>query len=487
MSRAAVVEHRAAAPAEAEGRSEARAAAGRSPALGTYTDKSSAAGEGIASAVDGGRACRTWFGLRHRPVRKVNRRDAAQRQAVRDEARAERWALRREMRKFATSKRVQACGRAGVREDGSVVLRVTDATGTAAQPAVGAAGRVAGFAGLFRCGSVWLCPECSVRIAAARAAEIEQVLAHFLARGGWAVLVTLTMRHHREHSLADGLRAFSEGWGAVTTGGAWQADKRVTDYAGYVRALEVTESPEHGWHVHGHGIVVFRSRPSDEVLDKMAAGMFRRWSAGVQRAGMPAPLEEYGLDVQRLDPSIAPDRLVEQSRAWAAYIVKGLAQEAALGASKEAKRGNRTIRQLMRDALLPTRYEDPQTGEVVTAVDLTARARLAEYENAIMGRRQITWSQRDHDLRKAAAMEPERTDEQVVEEELDGEDVAVIPSQSWRVVEPRATELLSVTERGGPDAARRWLDDLGVEWWRPTRLTDHHRSGENRRARAGGE
>jgi hypothetical protein len=219
---------------------------------------------------------------------------------------------------------------------------------------------------------------------------------------------------------------------------------------------------------------VFHSRPSDDVLDALSGGMFSRWSAGVQRAGMPAPQLDYGLDVQRLDSTIAPQKLAEQSRAWGAYIVaKGLAQEAALGAAKEAKGSNRTIRQLMRAALIAQRFEDPNTGTVVDAVDLTARAKLAEYEAAITGRRQLTWSRGRHDLRAGAQLDPEKSDEEIADEELQGEDVAVVPAESWRVVEPRATDLLSVTETGGPAAARAWLDDLGVEWWAPTGLTHH--------------
>ena len=37
----------------------------------------------------------------------------------------------------------------------------------------------------------------------------------------------------------------------------------------------------------------------------------------------------------------------------------------------------------------------------------------------------------------------------------------------------RAAELLGVTERGGIEAAHRWLDALGVHWLRPTGLTEH--------------
>ncbi len=425
----------------------------RSEPLGNNTDRSS-----------------TWFGLRHRKPGKVDKKDPRQRQAARDESRQARWTLRQEMRGVTTSKRVRVCGLPGRREDGSVVLRVTDATGTAAATTTGATGRVAGFSGLWSCGNVWVCPVCSVKIASERAREIEAVMAHFLSRGGWAVLVTLTMRHRRGHSLRQCLTGFSKGWGAVTSGGAWKTHREASDVAGYVRALEVTESPEHGWHVHAHTILVFRTRPSADMIAAITDGMFSRWSAGLVRAGLPAPTREHGIDVQELDLT-APDRLVEGTTAWARYISKGLATEATLGATKEAKGPNRTILQLMRDALLPTVYEDLD-GNKVETVDVTARERFAEYEAAIKGRRQLTWSQ---GLRQEAKLETERTDEEIAADDLDGEDVAVIPRESWRAVQPRAVELLSVTESDGPEAARRWLDSLGIKWYRPTGLTNHHR------------
>ena len=206
------------------------------------------------------------------------------------------------------------------------------------------------------------------------------------------------------------------------------------------------------------------------MIAAITDGMFSRWSAGLVRAGLPAPTREHGIDVQELDLT-APDRLVEGTTAWARYISKGLATEATLGATKEAKGPNRTILQLMRDALLPTVYEDLD-GNKVETVDVTARERFAEYEAAIKGRRQLTWSQ---GLRQEAKLETERTDEEIAADDLDGEDVAVIPRESWRAVQPRAVELLSVTESDGPEAARRWLDSLGIKWYRPTGLTNHHR------------
>lgn len=424
---------------------------------------------GPGSRVPGG-----WIAHPRRRARRYDRSSAADRQAQRDESRDERWKLRRLFRQASDSKRVQACGRPGVHADSSTVLRVTDATGTSAQHTMGATGRVAGFSGLFHCGSVWVCMECSARIAAHRAAELERVLAHYVERGAYVVLLTLTMRHWREHALVDLLAARSLGWEKVIEGGTFVKHKKLTDFAGFCQVLEVTESLEHGWHPHVHAVLVFHSQPSPDALATMIDGMWSRWSRGLVAAGLPAPVREHGLDVKELDRSAGQVRAFATAQAWARYVCKGIAGEAALGTSKEAKGTNRSIKELMRDALVPQVWENAATGETVETVDLVARAKLAEYETAMRGRRQMNWSRGDYDLRAGAQLDDELRDEQVVDEDLQGHDVAVIPVESWPVVEPRAAELLAVTEREGPEGAHRWLDALGVRWWRPTALTVHH-------------
>ena len=426
--------------------------------LGTYTHNLSPASE------NGGQ----WFNLQRE---KQNSRD-------------ERWELRRRFRKITESKRVRSCGRPGARDDSSVVLRATET----------ANGRIAGYGGLFACGNVHVCMQCSSRIAVERAQEIERVIAHQIAEGGWAVLVTLTQRHGREHSLEQCLKAAATGWQAANSGKVWQADKAAMDYAGYVRALEVTESPENGWHVHYHLILCSRSRPDRDTLETVAEGMFNRWSRALVRAGLPAPIREYGLDVQHLELNATGEA---QTHEWARYLAKGIAAESALGVTKEAKGGNRTIRQLMRDALVPQRWEDPKRGEsgglenhkvrgrsterplTVETIDLTARAKLHEYERGMAGRKVLTWSTGAHDLRKAAGLGAERSDEEIAEDDdLEGEDVAVLPRETWAAIEPMATELLKITEQHGPSGAREWLDARGLEWWLPTRLTQQSRHGE---------
>lgn len=447
------------------GGASAGPAAERSEALGTFTNNSSAAGQDVVR-----REVQSWLTLRDTPG-KLDRSDVVAVQDRRADRRAERWAIRKGLRQVSQG-RTANCGLPGGRPDGSVVLRVTDATGTPAAATTGATGRIAGFAGLWSCGSVWMCPECSVKIAAKRSEEVAKVLAHHVGTGGVPLLVTLTMRHHREHSLAECLAALTKGWGAVTGGRAAQADY-AAGLRGWVRALEVTRSADNGWHVHVHALVVVEKTMSDDAVDAMTGSWFARWSAGLVRAGMPAPTAEHGLDVQRIESA----GLSETSGAWARYVCKGLATEAVMGSTKAARGTSRSIYELMRDATVGRRMENPDTGQVIQVADLHARHLLREYEQLIRGRRQLTWSQRHHDLRNGVDIEDEQTDEEIAAQDLDGENVAVLPRETWPVVEPRAAELLDVTERHGVDAARAWLDDLGVEWWLPTRLTDDRRSG----------
>lgn len=448
----------------ADARAGGASAAGASEAspLGTLTHNLSGPG-------------RTWYGLRRKPLRKRDKSNPKDRQCGRDEARDERWRLRRAFRSVTESKRVRACGRPGAREDGSVVLRVTDATGTAAQKTTGADGRVAGFAGLFHCANVWLCPECSQRIAAKRAEELERVLAYHIERGRHPYMFTCTMRHYRGHALAACLKAAGKAWQAVISGRTWQAHKRLGGFVGYARALEITQSPENGWHVHFHVVIVFDHELSEDTLSTIADGMFSRWSAALVRAGFPAPTREYGLDVMGMDKTAGKSRKFATAREWARYVCKGIAAEAVLGATKEAKGQNRTVRQLMTDALLPQVWETAD-GKRTETVDDDALRLLREYEQATKGRKQLTWSTKDHDLRTGVI--EQKTDEEIAAEALEGEDVAVLPRETWEAVEPRAPELLSVTESGGPAAARAWLDERGLPWWKPTRLTDQKRHGE---------
>ena len=97
-------------------------------------------------------------------------------------------------------------------------------------------------------------------------------------------------------------------------------------------------------------------------------------------------------------------------------------------------------------ALVQARYECPTTGEIVSMVDETAGERLDEYERCMAGRRQLTWSRGRWDIRAAAGLEEEQTEEEIVAEELEGEAVAVIPGA---VVAVRGAAGYGAAECGG--------------------------------------
>jgi hypothetical protein len=202
----------------------------------------------------------------------------------------------------------------------------------------------------------------------------------------------------------------------------------------------------------------------------MAEAMFVRWSSALVANGFEAPdRDHHGLDVQRLDWSAAQGRGgFESIRDVALYVAKGLAMEATMGAHKVAKNGNRTTMQLLRDALTPHELTLAD-GTVVETVDDTARDLWREYERAAKNRKQLTWSR---GVRAKAQLDEELTDREIAEAELEGETIAVIPGESFEAIEARVAGLLDAAETGGRLGAYAWLDQAGVVWRRPTRLTD---------------
>ncbi len=87
-----------------------------------------------------------------------------------------------------------------------------------------------------------------------------------------------------------------------------------------------------------------------------------------------------------------------------------------------------------------------------------------EWEQGSHNRKQITWSR---GLREWAGLHRERTDEDIVDEDRHGEDVAAIEPEDWPLLRPRLSKLLDVVEIDGPDAARAWLTARGIRWSLP--------------------
>jgi hypothetical protein len=300
--------------------------------------------------------------------------------------------------------------------------------------------RMAGLAGLQSCGSVWSCPACARKIGARRAEEIRDVIDGLFAAGGSAALVTLTLRHHRGHPLRQSWNAARYAWSRVTSGRRYVAETEHFGIVGWAAVMEVTHGAEHGWHPHLHVLVLFDRPVSDATAEHLAVRWWFRWEAALGRKGYTAVADRGGLDsrlVSRDDSS---------SGALGTYLSK-IAHEVTGAHTKEARHGNRTPFQVLRDGLETGLAEDIETWWA--------------WEAASKGRRQLTWAK---GTRERFGLGAEATDEQIAEEDLQGEDVLHIEPGSWPRVREQATALLSAAEHGGADGARAWLDARGYGW-----------------------
>lgn len=349
--------------------------------------------------------------------------------------RRERAKLRNFLRLITELERVRGCGNCTVTGSGGPTLRRT--AGTAGGPPV------AGYAGLATCGSVWVCPTCSAKIAAGRAEELAQVMRAVLDSGGSAHMMTFTMRHHAGQSLRQCWKAAAYAWERITQGKQWKADQLVGGMLGWVKAIEVTHGAN-GWHVHIHVLVCWTDRISEATATVVAESMHRRWQAALIRKGFDSWRDSGGLDVRAA--TLTDSNLAD-------YFVK-MAHEITGSAMKKGRGKGRTPFQILRDTYMDHLARD---GEL-----------WAEWEHASKGRKQLTWSRNDMNLRAFAQLGKEQTDEEIAAEDLAGDDLVGLPAETWGwiIAHEHATDLLDVTELAGLEGACDWLDARSLDWFR---------------------
>lgn len=380
------------------------------------------------AGAGGGRAQRAALGI------DANRSSPAGR-GVTEQATADRWDRRRirtrlrdRARNVTRLERVRICGGVTVTGTGGPTLRVSVVGGQ----------RIAGYAGLSTCGSVWACVGCAAKVAAKRADELSTVMRKVIESGGSAALVTLTMRHTKGDRLGDCWAAVSHAWDRVTSGKQWTADQNMAGMLGWVRVVEVTRGG-HGWHVHVHALLAWDRPVSLELSEYVGARMWARWTRALNRHGFESVAENGGLDVRMASLD---------NRNLADYFTK-LAREVTTAYAKEGRNGGQTPFQILADAV----------EGVADAVEA-----WWEWEQASRDRRQMTWSGASRDLRKFAGLGKEQKDAEVAAEELGGPDVLALPLETWTALcgTIAAVELLEVVERDGQKAGRMWLTRRGL-------------------------
>jgi hypothetical protein len=340
--------------------------------------------------------------------------------------------LQREIREITSLDRLKTCGHTAISTAGVVVRG-------------GAQG--VGFGGLATCGSSTSCPTCSAKISSHRGKELGRILKLAEDQGKSIAMVTLTVRHKRGDSLKNVWDAVTHGWGRVTSGKAWKQSQERLGLIGWAKATEATHG-KHGWHVHVHAVIVSEKRSHKEIVE-FGEGMFGRWSAGLANKGFNAVATSGGLDISISSGSA--EQLGQYVTKMGGNAEK-LAVEATYGALKKARGENRSPFQIIRDFL--------DTG------DLQDRAIWHEWERDSKGRKMMTWSK---NLRAWAKLHPEKTDQEIADEDLMGENLVLLPAATWAALRPRAWEILDHAEKGR-EALIQWLESMDLHWLEPPNL-----------------
>jgi len=104
--------------------------------------------------------------------------------------------------------------------------------------------------GVCLCGQSVVCPVCAPRIAAFRAAEVEEAFKRARDLGFVAFLDTYTMPHKAGTSLGVEIDTFADAWRQFISGRT--ANELRLGYLGNHTAREITFSNVNGWHYHHH-------------------------------------------------------------------------------------------------------------------------------------------------------------------------------------------------------------------------------------------
>jgi hypothetical protein len=135
------------------------------------------------------------------------------------------------------------------------------------------------FGGLVTCGSQWLCPVCSLKIALTRRGEAQLAVQRLGERGGVCGLLTLTVPHQAGQPFEQVLTGIKRLYARWSSGKHSTQMRQRWPQLGFIRAVEVTKGLN-GWHPHFH-IVLFFSEPV--VWLDVHQDFYCRWAAVAKR------------------------------------------------------------------------------------------------------------------------------------------------------------------------------------------------------------
>jgi len=242
------------------------------------------------------------------------------------------------------------------------------------------------FGGVFRCKARVGCPYCSPVTALRSAQEIVAVVdAHQERHENAGVLfLTCTLPHDYSDQLKTTLDVVLKSWTSMRSGRTAQRQLARWGNLGYVRALDLTVSDDHGWHPHIHAILLLERRVDPDEIKALEGEMYKRWNATVQRRGLrPVARGRFRIEIPRSRTRVC-EYVAEISG-----VTEALARELQ-GGAKTRRVGGRWYKGVTAQDLY-TR---------MAAGDRWAERHVMELEGAMYRRKWVTWSKYAQELRR---------------------------------------------------------------------------------------
>lgn len=362
-----------------------------------------------------------------------------------------------------------------------------------------------GFAGVFTCGSVWICPVCNAKIMAKRGLEIGVMLAWAQRAGLQTIWGALTCRHNEFDSLKWLIDLQRDAWRQVSKSRAWRdwnatqrvdhvehSDRckwvckfdcvehgdscewvclrkyetiervdadgiKVDGRVGYIRAAELNIGAN-GWHPHFHPIILVRGTVQEAQW--YADDIVAEWVEAVEDMGGEA--RSQGANGLRVLTDLEVFDALTGYVSKQTYNAQKLATEVVWSQGKTGR--GRAKETLPHWSLLHSIEQG-----LVDEVD-----KWNELEEAMTGVRMVTFSR---GLRDFAGLNAEQDDEEVAAEEVGtkADTVVVISAEGWIQVRDRPDVLgllLDALEEHGWDGLKELLDFFGIEYAVPDDLSD---------------
>lgn len=348
------------------------------------------------------------------------------------ENRARRYALQKNARKILIS------------EGQKVGLKFPDRYSRTAQCCWVQFGRVtvnqtiehgkAHFNGLVVCSSFFSCPCCSAVIGSRRSKEVEQIIETMqTAHNKKSVMISYTYPHTKFDKLKDLRKKFTNALMRFHRGRSFDEFRKSCGVIGHIKNFEVTIGPS-GFHLHSH-MLMFMDKNIDMAL--VEDYLKPKYKNACIRAGLLDPknidqlenFDRYGLDIK--DNCSSTTYLTKFGKSY------GIDKELTLSNTKKGR-------------LSTSRHPF----ELLESDEQEDKDLYLHYHDAMKGCKSLMFSR---GLRKICALEDDKTDEELIEEEIErSKTVCVLSISQWKTVlkkDDRA-KVLNACELGGLEAIK---------------------------------